>query len=241
MDESHQDTTESKLAATEDKLHPLSLQDQQKLDHLQRKGKKPTSNWTGLARKTLWDWLQVVLIPLMIGVFTLATNFQQTQMSQRQHDTDVQIAQDQQQDLTVQTYLDRMSELLLSSKLHESRPGNEVRVIARAWTVIVLHRLDTIRKGVVLRFLYETNLIGLKDTIVSLAKADLRSANLRETDLHGANLSGAWLRAANLSGVNLAGADLSNADLAGAIVTKEQLVQVKSLNGATMPDGSIHP
>jgi uncharacterized protein YjbI with pentapeptide repeats len=38
---------------------------------------------------------------------------------------------------------------------------------------------------------------------------------------------------------NLSDADLSRANLKGAKVTDEQLA--KSLKGATMPDGSIHP
>jgi uncharacterized protein YjbI with pentapeptide repeats len=35
-------------------------------------------------------------------------------------------------------------------------------------------------------------------------------------------------------------ADLSGADLSEANVTLEQLAQVRSLKGATMPDGTLH-
>jgi uncharacterized protein YjbI with pentapeptide repeats len=41
---------------------------------------------------------------------------------------------------------------------------------------------------------------------------------------------------ADLSGANLSGADLSGAK----DVTDEQLLQARSLKGATMPDGSIY-
>lgn len=54
--------------------------------------------------------------------------------------------------------------------------------------------------------------------------------NLGKRDLAGAHLSGADLRAADLSG----------ADLTGATVTDEQLAQARSLQGATMPDGTVH-
>jgi uncharacterized protein YjbI with pentapeptide repeats len=62
----------------------------------------------------------------------------------------------------------------------------------------------------------------------SLAKAILRRADLQRADLSGADLSGA----------DLSGADLREADLRAAVgVTEEQLVQARSLEGATMPDG----
>jgi uncharacterized protein YjbI with pentapeptide repeats len=55
-------------------------------------------------------------------------------------------------------------------------------------------------------------------------------------------LSEADLSGANLSGADLSGADLSGADLSGAQgVTEEELEeQAKTLEGATMPKGSIH-
>jgi uncharacterized protein YjbI with pentapeptide repeats len=43
-----------------------------------------------------------------------------------------------------------------------------------------------------------------------------------------------------LAGADLSGADLSVANLADAGVTAEQLDASKSLEGATMPDGSKH-
>jgi uncharacterized protein YjbI with pentapeptide repeats len=70
-----------------------------------------------------------------------------------------------------------------------------------------------------------------------LRYADLREAYLIETDLSGADLSGA-----NLSGVILSGADLRKAVLIDTKgVSEEQLEEgAKTLDGATMPDGSKH-
>ena len=69
-----------------------------------------------------------------------------------------------------------------------------------------------------------------------LSYADLSDANLSEADLSYDNLSSANLQGANLTDAVLIGANLSNAK-----VTSEQLAEAKSLEGATMPDGSKHP
>jgi uncharacterized protein YjbI with pentapeptide repeats len=68
-------------------------------------------------------------------------------------------------------------------------------------------------------------------------------ADLSEANLSGANLSEANLWQANLSGADLREANLSRAYLKDAVgITPEKLEeQAKSLKGATMPDGSIHP
>lgn len=67
-----------------------------------------------------------------------------------------------------------------------------------------------------------------------------KNADLDGVDLSNANLSGAELADLNLTETDLSGADLSGANLTGATVTEEQLATVGSLEGATIPDGSIH-
>lgn len=184
---------------------------------------------------------------------------------ERQQQTDLQIAADKQREAALKEYFDKMSELLLHENLRGSTKYAQVRNIARVWTLTTLRRLDGVRKGTVLQFLHESGLIDAgNETIIDLDGADLSGASLR-TDLHvdnlagtnmegadlhqaycaGAELVGAKLRGADLSGANLTetdmfGADLSYADLRGALVTDVQLEKTKSLEGATMPDGTIH-
>ena len=64
------------------------------------------------------------------------------------------------------------------------------------------------RKGSVVRFLYESGLIARNHPTLDLSGADLGGANL-----HGGRLKGANLMRANLSGADLEGADLHNAPL----------------------------
>ena len=77
----------------------------------------------------------------------------------------------------------------------------------------------------------------------TLTKANLSDANLSNANLRGAGLSRAVLRGANLARAYLREADLGGADLGGArhITIEELEQQVKSLEGAIMPNRSMHP
>ncbi len=216
MDENHQDKPESKTPATEDKLGlpPLSPKDQEKLVHLYKNQRKAIIKETGFSGKMLWDWLQLLIIPLMLAFggfwFSLQQSDISAQASNRQHDSDqkiaaenrqndVQIALDQQRETTLKTYLDNMSDLLLNHHLRTSKPGDEMSLVARERTLTTLRRLDARRNNIVLQFLQEAHLIGMKNTIVDLSHANLFNDDLRGSDLSGVDLSGANLVAANLS------------------------------------------
>jgi uncharacterized protein YjbI with pentapeptide repeats len=238
---------------------PSSSKEQERLNRLQQDGRKRLIKGTGFTEKELWDWLMligVLAIPIAVAFGTLLISLQQTQSSQqaseRQHQTDIQIANDQQQEATLQTYLDNMSNLLLNHQLLASKhSGDEVRVVARSWTLTTLRRLDPTRKKVVLKFLYEAGLIGgydngsgkRRDAIVALNDADLSSVKLGVVNMSYVNLSGAILRDADLSqatlndanlsqatlnytilsGANLGGANLSSADLSSADLSSADL------------------
>lgn len=169
----------------------------------------------------------------------------------QQHDTDVQIAEIQQQEELLRNYIDKTSELLL---VKDSYSDPTIRSIVRARTLAALHILNRERKAIVLRFLHDADLLkSVKNYLYSLdlsqtdlsridlSGADLSNANLSEAELYSADLSGAHLWGVDLSGADLIDANLSNANLTKAKITEEQLREAKSLTGATMPDGSIHP
>jgi uncharacterized protein YjbI with pentapeptide repeats len=80
--------------------------------------------------------------------------------------------------------------------------------------------------------------------MVHLWGNDLTGANLSDANLRGADFIGSDIAAmigdsssADIRDANLAGVDLSGADLTDAMITEEQLAQVASLEGATMPNG----
>ena len=94
--------------------------------------------------------------------------------------------------------------------------------------------------------LEEANLAGAILRAAKLQKANLASAYLGKADLRRANLQDADLTNAYVTNVDLRETDLTNVDLSranlrGAQITEEQLRTIKSLSGAIMPNGRIHP
>ena len=182
--------------------------------------------------KTLWDWMQLLIIPAALAVggylFTFTTSRNERKTSERHNQTEREIAEDNQREAALQAYIDKMSELLLHEKLRESKPEDEVRKIARVRTLTVLPRLDGERKRSVLQFLRESGLIDTDKLIVDLREANLSMANLAFTtltkaDLTKADLGGAILKYANLTGASLNEASLMFADLEGANFTGADL------------------
>ncbi len=91
--------------------------------------------------------------------------------------------------------------------------------------------------------LNNADLRGAKLSGAVMIKTDLSSTQLEGADLSGALLEGADLHGTYLGEVDLYDTDLSEANLYRVIgITVEELEkQTRSLKGATMPDGSIHP
>ncbi len=250
MDENYQDKTGSKLIATEDKLWlpPLSSKDQKKLKRLQ---KKTFAEKMGFAGKSPWDLVQLLLIPLVLAAVSFGFSVEQGRISdangQRQHDTDLQIATDQQREATLQTYIDHMSDLLLgnstgkdSPTLASAKPSDEISKVARVRTLTALQQLDGVRKGLLLQFLYQAQLItnpksslDHSNPVISLADADLTGLRLQGTALDGLN----WgCHSGGVSGSG--GANLSNADLEGADLSKAEIT-CADLRGANLSGANL--
>jgi uncharacterized protein YjbI with pentapeptide repeats len=266
MDANHQETANNNLTPTDDVEWVVS-----------RKSKLLIPQYKNQRKRTFkvpFDWLNligVLAIPFVvtfIGLYaTQQITEQQAQASERQHQTDLQIAQDQQRETLLQGYLDRMSDLLLNGHLRESKPGEEVRDVARVRTLETLFRLDPGRREAVLGFLYEAGLIGVSierregmlktynpiPTIVYLNGADLTKANLighilvradlsytylSEADMRGAVLLTTNLHGAVLYKTNLAGAKLNYADLSEADLSGANLSRA-DLTGAIITEQQL--
>lgn len=230
--------------------------------------------------RTLWDWLQLLFVPVVIGAATYwfretereieqkraeeraelervraeeQAELERTraeeraelerQQAEKRAETERFIAEEDRQERALQTYLDRMAELLLRENLRHAPEDAEVRAVARARTLTMLRQLNPERKGAVVRFLHESKLILGDAPVIDLTEADLTKAMLVGVNLAEVNLVRAMLRDANLAGANLAGANLtrvglSRANLAGANLSGANLTHAK-LVGATLPDADL--
>src|SRR5437763_4113005 len=165
----------------------------------------------GFRGKTLWDWLQLLIVPAILIAVTFAWSATQTRSDNKREDRRIAAgraaAREARQDATLQGYLNQMSRLMLDKKLLSSEDRSAVQAVARTVTLTALHRLDAARKATVVRFLDEAQLITNND-YVDLTAADLRGAHLRGANLVGDDLVGADLRGADLTDTRLWNADL---------------------------------
>jgi hypothetical protein len=105
-------------------------------------------------RKTLWDWLQLFIVPLAltaIGLwFAAQQDFRQQQIEEERAESAQQIEEQRAQDAALQAYLDQMSQLMLDGDLLRGSDGGseEVRTLARARTQTVLARLNMLDKHI---------------------------------------------------------------------------------------------
>jgi len=211
--------------------------------------KNPKAPFDYYPSKTLWDWLQLLVIPLaVVGVGYLLNRAQQRReqdVAEKNRVQDLEVAQNREQEMVIETYLAQMAKLLLQTGLSEpdSDKGIGAQQLARVQTLTALRRLDGSRRRTIVEFLYEARLIGYlyraaeddppeeKPAIIDLSGADLRGADLAGIDLAHADLRRANLNRANLSyaylyrvrlyeadlrGANLGNANLGNANLYGA-------------------------
>jgi uncharacterized protein YjbI with pentapeptide repeats len=200
--------------------------------------------------KTLWDWLQLFIVPLVLALAAFGLNAaqvdrdrkqeqrraaQERRLEERRTANDRASAEDRAREETLTTYLQEMSDLMTPG----GRTSADTQTLAQTLTLVALRRLDGARKGLVVQFLYEADLIagsaaaegliapagcgsggrhpcrriGVK---VYLDNADLRNA-VMPSSLGSLELSGPASRA--LGGAEVVGwfdgADLRNADFRG--------------------------
>jgi uncharacterized protein YjbI with pentapeptide repeats len=164
---------------------------------------------------------QLLIIPAVLASGVLYFNYRNTT-------TQNWIAVDNQREGALQTYIDKMSDLMLDKGLRVSKDDDEIRNVARTRTLTVLRMLDGNRKALVVQFLWESRLItptmivnleGADLIDVELFGADLPHVNLSRTTLMNAHISSAQLPNSNLSTTNLIKSDFNMTNLSGADLT----------------------
>ncbi len=225
--------------------------------------------WTGLTGKTLWDWLQLLVIPLaLVGVGFVLSSLQSAREQHREEQRaergqrrearqaarDREIAADDRREQALRGYLQEMSDLMLQGSLLRARGSSEARLVARTLTLTVLRRLDVRRKAAVARFLAESHLLNEgfgRRPRLDLGGADFRGVQLGDAtfgEVPGdgvigaealASFRGADFRDASFRGATVVSTRFENARLAGADFTGATLVEA-DFRGADLTGASFH-
>jgi uncharacterized protein YjbI with pentapeptide repeats len=208
--------------------------------------------WTGFSERTLFDWLQIIssiAVPVILGILSYQLSAQQAKT-----------AEESQRSALVTEYYDQMQKLLIDEKLRGTAVDSEVRSMGRAMTLSTARQLDGERKGDLLKFLYESRLIGgqckydakqirynqCQNAIIDLKGAKLGSTIIDSNNtlpLAGIDLRGASLPEAKLSKVVLNSAlmnrvILKDTDLSEALLADAQL-QDALLEGANLTNAKL--
>jgi hypothetical protein len=213
---------------------------------------------------TLWQWLDLLIIPAVLAIggylFTRAENrATRVAAEQRAQDEALQAYLDQMGQLLLdkerplrqskegdeERTLARARTLTVLERLDGDRKGSVARFLYESG-LINRDRTTTIETAPIVNLkkadLQEAILSRTNLELANLYRADLKRANLRGAILSQASLFRADLKEADLRGTDMRNtilyfADLGEANLLNAKVTREQLEEAKSLEGATMPNG----
>lgn len=195
--------------------------------------------WTGFGErikdpniepaKTLFDWLKLLIIPLSLGL--LGWSYKEAEKSKAKKNEE-----ERSKNETLDSFFKIMSELLIDHKL-ANISNVEIKAMAKTRINMALNQLDGTRKGQVLQFLYESDLIdytpkikllgaNLNDVILDhivLGNAEIRGACFKNASIKEANLNGIVLNSSNLEKANLSGSQVENADFGYTKLTKCKL------------------
>lgn len=194
------------------------------------------SKFWSIRDKTVWDLLQLLITPLFIAIlasgltawFNNQENNRSEALEARRIAEQRSIEADRANQVTLENFYTTMKEFLLEEDLRNSQENSEVRSIARAMTLSTLRSLDGDRKGLLIKFLFESKLITnwcqSEAVIIGLAGADLENANLTGSGLYCVDFDGANLYNANLSDTYLEGATFYGANLSNVEAIESNLI-----------------
>jgi len=186
-------------------------------------------NWTGFGKnvidekvspaKTLWDWLDLLIIPVALGLIGWAYSQIEKVKTQNREE-------ERKQNEILESFLETMTKLIMEHNLR-SKPSQQTLAIARARINIAFNNINKLRKGQILQFLYESDLIDPKP-ILPLLGANLQDAILDEivlgkSEIKGAFFNRASIQRANLKGANFIGCDFSQANFSNSLLNNANL------------------
>lgn len=205
--------------------------------------------WSGFQNKQLWNWLELLIIPVFLAFGGLAI---QNQAKEQQQYSDKQQAQQESlkkyfQDIQKLVYAQKSDNTIKEHSIEKTRfiekLSYEEKKLLESFTQLVFSEIDANQKRQVVKFLYELELISCyqeQDNIencnntISLEKVDLTGANLTDLSLINVSFQGANLREADFTNTNLELANFKDSILNDA---KFDLAKLKNINTANVTFG----
>lgn len=194
--------------------------------------------------KTLWNWLELLAVPILLTTFTFLYQRRDKEKESKQAELEREIAKDNLLEEAIQIYLDNMSKLLTDKEFrkelfpdkksrlildekykinldfsNEKINNNPIISVARTQTITILRRLeeDKERQQRIIYFLQD---------------AELYEFIFENANLSGLNLSGLILKSVNLQRANLKDTNFSNADLSTKFFSDGSNLQRADLSNA---------
>lgn len=169
--------------------------------------------------KTLWDWIQLLVIPIILAILAYY-------LSSSQRDRELAIAQIEKGERALQNYFDYMTKLLIEQEYSDEELFEGASRLIRARTLATLDMLDGKQKGYLLRFLIETDLLNREQPFLNMRRANLSglvlepglysNCNLDVTNLDNAILAWCTFQDIHMTSTSLMDADLEKTDLTSA-------------------------
>lgn len=167
--------------------------------------------------KTLWDLLELIVVPVVIAIAVWWLNDRQKareiKAADERNEREQILIDERLNQERLEIYFDWVRDLILNRGPLVGYQSIEASLL-RARTAAILTNMDSRRNGQVVRFLAEARLVNDYKNVDSSNHQPLIS--LSACDLHEADLSSTFLAGADLSRANLDSADLSLSELSRA-------------------------
>ncbi|CAF1637128.1 unnamed protein product, partial [Didymodactylos carnosus] len=157
--------------------------------------------------KHILHFISSLLVPLMIGVFTIVLAVVEIQKAASHRTQDLRIAENREKENILENYFKDVSQLILKNTTFMK--GSTASIVIRAKTLTAVRQLDGKRNAYLIQFLYESRLISDWKNSINLVGAELNNLHLG---------SDSFKR--NLMGIQLSGISLINASFINAFLSK---------------------
>lgn len=203
----------------------------------------------GPRSKTLWDWLELLIVPTALGVGAVIFQYLENRRER-------QWREELNQQRIFDEYMDDISKVLSQQALDELVDDHKKRLLLSAQTASVLNRLLLERKLAILQFLHQANLITVRRpwvtdseerksgrSIITLRNAILNNVDLtavgRYELIYNIDLSESNLRSANMNNTRISDCFLQEAELTRINLQESEIDKHCSFHNANMEGANL--